>query len=110
MDEDLHLYAPEFLFKEFRKYEDLLLEKTHREEADFKRFIDILRKRIHLVPKEEFGSFLDDAEEVVEDGKDRPYVALALEMKADIWSDDNHFTSTEAVTVWRTHQLVDEFF
>ncbi len=34
LEEDLHLFSPEFLFEEFEKYKDELLQKTKRTEKE----------------------------------------------------------------------------
>lgn len=105
--DDLHLYAPEFLFVEFRKYEDSILEKTHRSSDDFQRFVDILEKRIDVIPKEEFSPRTEEADEASPDPDDVPYLALALERNADLWSDDEELSEQDAVKVWKTHHLVE---
>lgn len=42
------------------------------------------------------------------DPDDVPFLALALQREADIWSDDKHFQKKDAVRVWRNHELIDE--
>jgi len=44
ISDKLHLFAPEFLFTEFAKYEDLILRKTHRNEEEFNNFLEILKE------------------------------------------------------------------
>ena len=34
-EEDLHIFAPEFIFEELEKYKDLILEKTERSKEEF---------------------------------------------------------------------------
>ncbi len=42
--EDLAIYAPEFLFEEFLKYEELIARKTQRTKEEFKTIIDTIKK------------------------------------------------------------------
>jgi len=42
-NEDLHLFAPEFLFEEFAKYRDILLAKTERTQQEFNKFLIVLK-------------------------------------------------------------------
>ena len=44
--EDLHLFAPEFLFEEFEKYRELILQKTKRPKKEFDKFLEILKSKI----------------------------------------------------------------
>ena len=61
------LYAPEFIFVEFRKYKDELKERTHRSEEDFNEFFEIFERTVILIPKEEIDPFLDRAEKISPD-------------------------------------------
>ena len=42
LSDKLTLFAPEFLFDEFAKYEQYILEKTKRSKTEFTQFLDIL--------------------------------------------------------------------
>ena len=84
----LQLFAPEFLFEEFFKYEKLILEKTHRSKEEFNQFLNILKERIIIIPQEIIIPFLGQAEKISPDPKDNVYLALALAIKSNIWS--NH--------------------
>src|SRR3989344_5713898 len=52
------LYAPEFIFEEFRKYKDYLKGKTKRTEEDFNELFGLFERNVILVPKEEIGPFM----------------------------------------------------
>lgn len=105
--DDLHIYAPEYLFEEFKKYREELLERTHRTRNNFERFSWILKKRIEIIPKEEFKNRLAEAKRVSPDPGDVPYFALAIELDAEIWSNDDALKSQNKVAVWKTHELVE---
>ncbi len=68
--DDLHLYAPEFLFAEFEKYRDILLMKASRNEDEFEELLRILERRIVTIPHEEIESFLEEAINISPDEKD----------------------------------------
>ncbi len=82
------LYAPEFIFVEFRKYKNELKEKTHRSEEEFDELFDIFERIIILIPEEEIQPFILKAEKISPDPKDVSYVALALKLNCAIWSND----------------------
>lgn len=42
---DLNIFAPEFLFEEFKKYEKYILNKTKRNKSEFEKFLRIIEKR-----------------------------------------------------------------
>lgn len=103
--DDLHLYAPDFIFQEFSKYEAELLEKTNRRPEGFRRMLEILKRRITMMPAEDIAPFLEAAEGVSPDPNDAPYFALALKLGAGIWSNDGRLQNQAAVRVWKTHEL-----
>src|SRR3990167_7551404 len=105
--DDFHLYAPDFIFQEFAKYERELLEKTERTHEDFVRFLEILKRRITIVPVEEIGPFMKKAQEISPDLRDAAYFALALKLNADIWSNDALLQTQKQVRVWKTQQLAE---
>ena len=104
----LHLFAPEFLFTEFAKYEDLILKKTHRSSKEFNQFLDLLKEQITIIPKKETSPFIDKAEKISPDPKDIVYLALAFALKANIWSNDKKLKKgQEEITVFSTEELVE---
>ena len=82
------LYAPEFIFVEFRKYKDYLKGKTKRTEESFSELFGLFERNVILVPKEEIEPFMEKAEKISPDQKDVPYLALALKLRCGLWSND----------------------
>ena len=52
-NEMLHLFTPEFILTEFEEHKEEILSKTERTTEDVFRLIDILKRRIVIVPLEE---------------------------------------------------------
>ena len=102
------LFAPEFIFLEFRKYKDELKSKTHRSEDDFNEFFDIFERTITLIPKEEIDPFMSRAEKISPDPKDVQYVALALKQNCAIWSNDKPLKEKQKeIKVFSTTELIN---
>ncbi|MBS3163611.1 hypothetical protein J4427_02885 [Candidatus Woesearchaeota archaeon] len=107
--EDLHIFAPEFLFEEFEKYKSLILEKTEREEKDFDKFLGILKKKIKIIPNEEIELIIEEAKSICPDEKDIDYFALALKLKCGIWSNDKELKEQNKIKVYSTNDLIQSF-
>lgn len=106
---DLKLYAPEFLFDEFKKYEQFLLKKTHRSTKDFEEFFSLLKQKIKILPQEQITPFLENAKNISPDPKDTVYLALALALKANIWSNDKRIKESQTqVTIFTTADILRE--
>jgi predicted nucleic acid-binding protein len=103
---ELHLYAPEFIFIEFKNHEKEILKLTNRNELDFLRLIEILERRIELVPVQEFKQYFSLAETLLEDKDDATYLAVCLAKKMPLWSNDNGFTKQNKVKVFTTQNLI----
>lgn len=103
------LFAPVFLFEEFEKYKDLVLEKTERSEQEFEVLLKILRKRIKLYSRESLGDFVDEAKEICPDENDVEYFALALKLNCGIWSNDRRLREQKEVKIYSTDDLAGEF-
>jgi predicted nucleic acid-binding protein len=102
-----HLFAPESLFEEFSKYEAQIFKKTKRGKRDFKKFLKVLRRRIKVIPKEDFEGYLEKAERASPDPKDVPYIALALYLNASIWSNDKALRKQKLVRIYDTKEIFD---
>ncbi|MFX0101024.1 MAG: PIN domain-containing protein [Candidatus Hodarchaeota archaeon] len=107
VDDAFTFYAPGFLFIEFKKYKDYILERTNRKSTDFTRFMEILKRRIQLVPKKEIQPFINKAERISPDPKDVVYLALALKLNTGIWTLDKKLGEKQnTVKVYSTKDLL----
>ena len=107
--EDLHIFAPEFLFEEFEKYRDLILVKTQRSSKEFDKLLNLLRERIKTVLNKETDKYLEQANKICPDENDVDYFALALKLNCPIWSNDKRLKKQDVVKVYSTTELFDIF-
>ncbi len=101
------LYAPEFIFEEFKKYKNYLKEKTRRTEENFNELFHLFERNVTLIPKEEIVIFIEKAENISPDAKDIPYLALALKLKCGLWSNDKDLKEKQdMIQVYSTEELI----
>ncbi|MBU0460710.1 MAG: PIN domain-containing protein [Nanoarchaeota archaeon] len=103
---EYHLFTPEYIFTEFEKHKEELLDKTERTTTEFFRLLEILKRRITLVPLEELTDYVAEAEKLTPDPKDMAYFALALKLNCAIWSNDKKLKEQDKIKVYPTHELV----
>ena len=109
-DERLHLFSTEFFFTEFKEHSEEIREKTGKTEEELNNLLDVLIKRIALVPMEELLPYADEAEKISPDPDDVAYIALALKLKCAIWSQDRKLKENQSkVQVYTTEDLVRMF-
>jgi predicted nucleic acid-binding protein len=110
VSDKLNLYAPEFLFDEFIKYEQYILEKTNRSKGDFEYFLNILREEIEIIPQNIITPLIEEAEKFSPDPKDTVYLACALAIDSKIWSNDkklkDYQKKIEVITTVELIQIV----
>lgn len=107
LNENICLFAPEFLINEFIKYKYELLRKTKRSEAEFNEIVSIIENIITIIPKEEFEEFLVEAEKICQDKNDIQYIALAIKLKLPIWSNDKDLkTKQNKIIIYNTSELM----
>ena len=107
-DERLHLFTTEFFFTEFNKHSEEIQKKTGRTQEGLNNLLDVLKRKITLIPLEELLSFIDEAEKISPDPDDVAYIALALKLKCAIWSQDRKLKEKQnRVQVYSTEDLIN---
>lgn len=107
--ENIDFYVPEYFFTEVMNNSEIIKKKTDLSGKDLSSLFNLLLEEIEIIPKAEFDRKLSEANSIIEekDPDDAPFLALALKLNADIWSDDKDFQEQEKVKVWTTGDLVN---
>lgn len=106
-EDNLELYAPEFLFEELDKYKYLIQKKSSRSIEDVEQAISILKNKINIVPYSEIQPFIKTASKICPDKNDIQYFALALKLNCAIWSNDKQLKQQNIIKVYDTEELVN---
>jgi predicted nucleic acid-binding protein len=101
-------YIPEFVFIEMEKHSDEIIEKSGLTKEEYHLMVDTIISRITVVPKSDFEDYLPKSEQIMEkiDEDDTSFLAVAMYLGTDIWSDDEDFQKQSAVNVWKTKDMV----
>jgi predicted nucleic acid-binding protein len=108
--DSLHLFSPEFLLEEFKKYEKDIRTKTHRDILEFENILSTFQDRLTFITKDDVADALEDARQISPDPKDVPYLAVAIKLGISIWSNDKHLKDQARVKVLATHDLRNLLF
>jgi|SRR3989338_4446544 len=100
-----NLFTPEYVFAEFEKHQEEILEKTERTTEELYKLLEVLKRRINIVPLEELTEYVEKAEKISPDPGDMVYFALALKFNCPIWSNDKKLKQQDTVLVYHTHEL-----
>ena len=98
-EEDIAFYTPHFVIVELFKHKERIIQRSNLSETDILEILYRLIKNIHLVSEENISNISwKSAYQLTHniDIKDTPFVALAIELEAELWSSDkklkNHLT------------------
>ena len=105
-NEDLKLHTCEFIIEEFFKYEEEIMEKTHRTREQFITIMHQLKDILTVIPKEEYSHLIAEAERFSPDPKDIMYFALAMKLNGSIWSNDKLLKKQDKVKVYLTSEIM----
>ncbi len=100
----LELYAPRQLFNELVKDKEKVCVATRVSGDGFDELYDALVTQV-IHEKEVSADSLKQAELLISDANDAPFLALAVEMGLPIWSNDKHFTEQAVVQVYTVAAL-----
>ena len=99
-----------FSLQNLRNTQKKYKKKTEKTEEELNHLLDVLKKKIMLVPMEELLPYVGEAEKISPDPDDVAYIALALKLKCAIWSQDRKLKEKQSkVKVYSTKDLVKLF-
>jgi predicted nucleic acid-binding protein len=104
--DDLHF--PEASLEKIVKYKDYILEKSGLSAKNFDKLLETLFKYIKLVRTKDFENDWSEAMKIMGhiDQEDAVFIAAALALDAEIWSDDRHFEKQKTVNVRKTKDML----
>lgn len=105
------LLTPAYVHDEIGKYTEMVSEKSGLSPAEVEDLIEILFKRIDVVPRSVVLESLQEAARIMRDTDpdDAVYLAAALERDAQLWSDDGDYEEQDVVPVGNTGDIVERF-
>ena len=74
--------------------------------SQFDGLLSVLTAPIRVVAEEEFERWIGEALALAPHEEDAPYLALALGIRAPIWSNDARLGDQKKVRIYPTHEVV----
>ncbi|MBI2672526.1 hypothetical protein HYX16_06350, partial [Candidatus Woesearchaeota archaeon] len=69
------------------------------------KLLEILKRRITIIPIKELVPYIKEAEKLTPDHDDMVYFALALKLDCGIWSNDKKLKEQDKIKIYNTHEL-----
>lgn len=105
-NEELEIFAPGLLFIELENNKEEIIEKSKLNKEEIDELFSVLKKKIKIIPEREYFKRKKEAEEICPDPKDIVYFALALYLKAAIWSNEKVLKEQQKIQVYATHEIM----
>jgi len=102
---------PEFIFEEMEKHKDKLFKKSGMSSMDFDRLLNLILKKVSIVPNEALYPYRKEALEIIEDidPDDVIFIACALvHPDSTIWSDDKRLKNQTKVRIMNTKEMMEK--
>lgn len=99
-------FAPEFVKSELNRHKEDCLLKSKLSGHEFELRQEEVEENIKFFKSSEYGDFLEKSLNASIDLDDADFLALALSIKASIWSNDPHLKQQSLVKVFTTKELV----
>jgi predicted nucleic acid-binding protein len=104
------LYYPEDGLSEIEYFRNYIISKRERTSQikSFDYALKFILESVHVIPPELYSSSFKDAYEIMKniDEKDTPFLALALQLKCPVWSNDKHFKKQSIAEVYTTEKIL----
>ena len=107
---DLILIAPSYIIVETEKYKKEIQNKAKISSSEVEDLLSSCLSQITLIDDSELIPFLRAAETLTNDDNDLLYLACALKVNADIWTNDKVFQNQTRVKIWTTIQLIEKVY
>jgi len=103
----LEILTPDTL-SEILKYKHEIMKKARISEEEFNILIETLFKYIRVVNPDFYKPFINQADKLIKDKDDVPFLACALAFNAIIWTEDKHFKNQNKIKVITTNDLLKD--
>ena len=111
LDSRLTLFAPEYLMTEVSRHvkrNTSFRKRVSISDEELQGIFETLTQRIQTFPKRVYLRRMGEAIALADHWEDSHYLALALQLKVPVWSNDKGFKSQDKVPVYSTSELVRE--
>mgnify|MGYP001605926179 FL=1 len=111
LDERADMVTPEYGLIETRAIleQPKILKRLQLSSDDFEWLWSVLTERVEVIPQSDYRAAMREAQQLIADPKDVPYLACALQLELAIWSNDPHFQAPrvkQRVAVFTTGDLL----
>ena len=109
LDYDDFFLFPSYIFEEMEEHKEELMQKSKMSKEDFDKLLELLLKKVLIVPEEVLKTYKDESIEIVKDIDldDAVFIACALaNPESVIWSDDKKLKRQNKVKILNSTEMM----
>jgi len=106
----LNLISPEFSLTKLKKYSELIIKKSKISKKTFEHFLKDLKTFTKFINNKIYLKYLDNAQRIAPDEKDKDFLALSLKENCPLWSNDKELKKQSKIKVFSTKELIELLF
>ncbi|MFH1311301.1 MAG: PIN domain-containing protein [Nanoarchaeota archaeon] len=102
-------FTPSFTLSEIIKYKKYIFKKALINEKQFRVLFNKIFEYVKIVPLVYYKDYIPQLINLIEDKKDIPFLACAIALNSNIWSNDKHFKQQKKIKVFTTDEFIKKF-
>lgn len=101
------LFAPDHTLVEIEEHKSELLSKSKMDSRRFDLLLELIISEIFIVKKEEYEKYLEEANDMITDKDDSPFLALAIKLDCALWTNDSKLKKEQKrIKIYHTEELL----
>ena len=106
---DFEFFTPSFALSEITKHKKYICKKALISEKQFKSLFNKVFEYVKIVPLGYYKNYISQSIGLIEDRKDVSFLACAIALNSNIWSNDKHFKNQKKIKIFTTEEFIKKF-
>ena len=102
-------FTPSFALSEIIKYKNYVCKKSSLSEEQFNSTLKKIFEYVTIIPLKEYVKYTYESDKLIHDIGDVSFLACAIALNSNIWSNDAHFKKQKKIKVFTTDEFVKKF-
>ena len=108
-NKNFEFITPSYTLSEINKHRLELCKKSGLSSNELNKLLEKLFNYIKIVNYEIYKDYLEKSKKLIDDVDDISFLACAMALKSNIWSNDSHFKNQKIVKIFTTKEFIKKF-
>ncbi|MEK6963707.1 MAG: PIN domain-containing protein [Nanoarchaeota archaeon] len=116
LSREIHLYSPDFSLLEIKEHKKDIIQRTRNTAKTFQKLIEEMKLEIKFIPSSSYEPYMTQVYTLIRNFplpeqdkflKDADYLALALQQKCPLWTNDLFLKKQKGVEIKTTQDILE---